>query len=92
MSVVKKDPDLIQVILAGILDKFKVKNPTIFLGIQLLLMTVAGFLMNCEEIGWCLAPLYKTIATWVNYGLMILISPRTSSLLSEYTTTKRVEA
>ena len=85
-TVVKKEPDLIQVILAGLLDKFKIKNPKIYVAVQLALLTVAGFLMNCEEVGWCLEPIYKTVATWVNYLLMIVISPRTSSIIQSFTT------
>lgn len=90
MSVVKKEPDLIQVILAGLLDKLKIKNPKIFIAVQLGLLTIAGFLLNCEELGWCLAPIFKTIATWINYALMILISPRTSSIITGYTAPKQL--
>lgn len=84
MSTPGKQPDLIQIILAGILDKFKVNNPKVFIAIQLVLMTVAAFLMNCESLGWCAAPLFKNIAIWVNYVLMILIGSRTSSILEQY--------
>lgn len=87
----QKSPDPIQVVLAALLDKFKVKHPALFIGIQLGLLTIAYFLMQCEQYGICLQPIFKTVATWIDYVLIVLVSPRTSSIISAYSVPKKAE-
>ena len=76
-----KKPDLLQTIIAGLLDKFKVKNPQLFLLIQFGLGVIAFALTNCAELGICLAPLYAKILGVVDFALMCLIAPRTSFIM-----------
>jgi hypothetical protein len=76
-----KKPDLLQTIIAGLLDKFKVKSPKLFLLIQFGLGVIAFALTNCAELGICLQPIFAKILGVVDFALMCLISPRTSFIL-----------
>ncbi len=77
----KPKPDMLQVILAGIFDKFKVKNPKLFTGIILALTVLNAAILNCEDLGWCVEPVFQTVVQWVSWVLAILVAPRTSSIL-----------
>lgn len=74
-------PDLMQTIIAGFLDKFRVKSPTLFLLIQFILGCIAYALASCQDLGICPGTWVKTVLSVVNYALMCLISPRTSFIL-----------
>jgi len=85
-------PDLLQTLLAGILDKFRVKNPQVFLLVQFVLGIVAFALTNCAELNICVAPLFGKILIGVNYVLMCLITPRTSFILDQVSLVPAKEA
>jgi len=85
-------PDFIQTLIAGILDKFKVKSPQVFLLVQLALSVIAFALTNCAELNICVAPIFGKVLIGVNYVLMCLISPRTSFILDQVSLVPAKEA
>lgn len=85
-------PDIIQTIIAGVLDKFRVKNPKVFLLVQFVLGVIAFGLTNCAELNICMAPIWAKALGIVNFALMCLVTPRTSFINESVAIVSRVQA
>ena len=75
--------DLVTKLLAQILDKFKAKNPKIFLIVQFALVAVQGVLVELDASD--ILPSDDWIAVvlkYVGYALMILVGSRTYSFVN----------